>query len=171
VDALLVIDSRRETRQYADREIPDEVKRRILDAGRVAGSSKNRQQWRFVVVESPELRERVAEMVFAAGNVRGAAFVVAIAVYGKGPIWFDAGRAAQNMMLAAWNEGVGSCPNGMPDRSAAAEVLGLREGEEAAIVLSFGYPARPLREPESQPPERWVAAADRKPFEEVVERR
>jgi hypothetical protein len=58
----------------------------------------------------------------------------------------------------------------MPDRAAAAEVLGLREREEPAIVLSFGYPERPLRAPESQSAEVWVAAADRKPFDEVVER-
>jgi nitroreductase len=74
------------------------------------------------------------------------------------------------MMLAAWNEAVGSCPNGMADRAATAEVLGLREGEEPAIVLAFGYPERPRREPESQSAEAWVEAADRKPFEEVVER-
>jgi hypothetical protein len=61
-------------------------------------------------------------------------------------------------------------PNGMPDRAATAQVLGLREGEEPAIVLTFGYPDRPRRDPESQPAEAWAAAADRKPFEEVVER-
>jgi hypothetical protein len=58
----------------------------------------------------------------------------------------------------------------MPDRAAAARVLGLREGEEPAIVLTFGYPHPPRRDPQSQPAETWVAAADRKPFEEVVER-
>ena len=73
------------------------------------------------------------------------------------------------MLLAAWNEGVGSCPNGMPDRAAAAGVLGLAEGEEPAIVLSFGYPSKP-RDPESRSAEDWVAAANRKPFDEVVSR-
>jgi hypothetical protein len=57
----------------------------------------------------------------------------------------------------------------MPDRAATAEVLGLREGEEPAIMLTFGYPDRPRRDPRSQPAQTWVAAADRKPFEEVVE--
>jgi nitroreductase len=170
VDTFLAIASKREVRRYADRALPDELQRRIFDAGRVSGSSGNRQRSRFVAIADRDRLSRLAETVYTPDNLRGAQLAVAIAVHGKGPTSFDAGRAAQNMMLAAWNEGVGSCPNGMPDRAAAAEVLGLREGEEPAIVLSFGYPERPLRDPVSQPPEAWVAAADRKPFDEVVER-
>ena len=74
----------------------------------------------------------------SAGVPERAPFAVVVAVHGKGPTTFDAGRAAQNMMLAAWDLGVGSCPNGMPDRAAAAEILGLREGEVPAIIVSFG---------------------------------
>jgi nitroreductase len=91
-------------------------------------------------------------------------------VSGKGPKSFDGGRAAQNMLLAAWNEGIGSCPNGMPDRQAAGEILELSEGEEPAIVLSFGYPAPARRDPESRSAEEWIEAANRKPFDEVVVR-
>jgi len=170
VDAFLAIASRREVRSYADRPLPADVQRRILDAGRVSGSSANKQRWRFVVVESGEARQRLSETVYTSTNVARAAFVVAVVTYGKGATSFDAGRAAQNMMLAAWSEGVGSCPNGMPDRAAAATALGgLAEGEEPAIVLSFGYPAKP-RDPERRSAEDWVAAADRKPFDEVVTR-
>jgi nitroreductase len=171
VDAYLAIASRREVRSYSERPVPEEVQRRIVDAGRVSGSSQNRQQWRFVWVAERELLERLAGTVYEAGNVRGCAFAVAVAVAGKGPTSFDAGRAAQNMLLAAWNEGVGSCPNGMPDRAATGEVLGLSEGEEPAIVLSFGYPARPRRDPSSRAAEEWIGAANRKPFDEVVVRR
>jgi nitroreductase len=143
VDVFLAIASRREVRAYADRPLPEDVERRILEAGRVSGSSANRQQWRFVVVESDEAKRRLSETVYTPSNITGAAFVVAVVVFGKGPGSFDAGRTAQNMLLAAWNEGVGSCPNAMPDRAAAGGVLGLAEGEEAVIVLSFGYPSNP----------------------------
>jgi nitroreductase len=170
VDAFLAIASKREVRRYADRPLSGELQRRILDAGRVSGNSANRQQLRFVAIADRDLLAQLAETVYVSDNIRGARLAVAIVVHGKGPTSFDAGRAAQNMMLAAWNEGVGSCPNGMPDRAATADVLGLREGEEPAIVLTFGYPERPRREPESQSAEAWVEAADRKPFEEVVER-
>jgi nitroreductase len=167
VDTFLAIVSRREVRKYAERPVPEEVVRRILEAGRLSGSSTNKQQWRFFEVHSPEMRERLAELVYAPANVSGAAFAVVIAVHGRGPVSFDAGRAAQNMLLAAWNEGVGGSPNGTPDRGAVASLLGFEEGEEPAIVLSFGYPARE-RDPERRPPEEWIERANRKPFEEVV---
>jgi nitroreductase len=169
VDTFLAIASKREVREYADRPLPEEVVERILEAGRVTGSSKNRQQWRFDVVESPELRERVAATLWAPENARGAALVVAVVVFGKGPTSFDAGRAAQDMMLAAANDGVGSCPNGAADLEALETALGLGEGERVATVLTFGFPARP-RDPESRPAEAWIAAARRKPREEVVRR-
>ena len=170
MDAYLAIVSRREVRSYSDRAVPEDVQRRILDAGRVSGSSQNRQQRRFLWVTDREQLERLAETVYMPGNIRGCAFAVAVIVWGKGPTSLDAGRAAQNMLLAAWAHGVGSCPNGMPDREAAAEALGLPDGETPAILLSFGYPARPRRDPESRSAEEWIEAADRKPFEEVVER-
>jgi nitroreductase len=169
VDVFLAVASKREVREYFDRPVPGAVVRRILEAGRIAGSSRNRQSWRFLVVGDPGVRGRLAEAVYAAGNVRGAALVVAVVVRVGGPVAFDAGRAAQNMMLVAWNEGIGSCPNGMPDPGGVARVLGLEEDERPVIVLTFGYPAR-ARDPRRRSPEEWIAGADRKPFEGVVRR-
>jgi nitroreductase len=142
--------------------------RRILEAGRVAGSAKNRQPWRFVVLDDPGLRERVAETVYAPGNIQGGKLAVAIVVTGS--LGFDAGRAAQNMMLAAWNDGVTSCPNGMPDAERTGELVGLGDEERVINILSFGYPARE-RSPEDRSSEEWLARAKRKPRDEVVERR
>jgi nitroreductase len=170
MDAFLAVASRREVRRYADRPIPDDVQRRILEAGRVAGSSKNRQPWRFVVLSDREAVERAAEAVWAADNVLGAALVIGLIVRGKGPVSFDAGRAAQNMMLAAWNDGVGSCPNGIADAAAMGQALGLTDDDHFAVVLTFGYPARDI-DPEARAPEEWIERADRKPLDELVERR
>ena len=166
MDTFLAIVSRREVREYDGRPLPDDAVRRILDAGRLAGSSKNRQARRFVVVRSRV--EDVAGAVYSPRNVLGAALVVAVVTFGKGPLAFDAGRAAQNMMLAAWNDGIGSSPNGIADAEAMGRALSLAEGEQAAIVLSFGYPGRP-RSPERRPPERWIEAADRVPFEQSIQ--
>jgi nitroreductase len=169
MDTFLVIASRREVRAYAERPLPDDVVERIVQAGRVAGSSRNRQPWRFHLLASPEVRQEAAETVFAPENLRGAALGIAISVCGKGPTAFDAGRAAQNMMLAAADEGVGSCPNGVADADALAALLELGEDERVVTVLSLGYPARPL-DPTSRTPEAWLARADRKPVEEIVRR-
>ncbi|HEX3267241.1 MAG TPA: nitroreductase family protein [Gaiellaceae bacterium] len=168
MDTYLAVASKRDWRSYADRPVPPEVERRILDAGRVAGSAMNRQPWDFVVVESPEARERVAQTVYAQDNVRSAALVIAIATPG-GASTLDVGRAMQNMFLAAWNDGVVSCPNGMPEPDAAARALGLEDGFLPVSIPSFGYPKRPL-EPESKSAEEWIGEANRKPLEELVRR-
>jgi nitroreductase len=79
--------------------LPEEAVSRILQAGRVAGSGKNRQGRRFVVLR--DLQAEAAELVTRPSNVRGAALVVTIVV-GKGKYaGFDGARAAQKMMLAS----------------------------------------------------------------------
>ncbi len=169
MDAYLAVASRRDRREYDGRPLAPETQERILDAGRLSGSAMNKQPWRFLVVESRERVEQLAGAVYAEGNVLGAGFVVAIAIAeGTWPV-FDAGRAAQNMMLAAWNEGVDSCPNGIADAEAARSALGL-DGEEIVLaVLSFGYPRRP-RAAEGRSTEDWSAEANRKPLDELVVR-
>ncbi|HUJ54992.1 MAG TPA: nitroreductase family protein [Gaiellaceae bacterium] len=159
MDTFLAIASKRDVREYASGEVPGDVRERILDAGRLAGSSRNRQRWEFVVVGA-EARERLAELVYAPENVRGAALVIAIVGEAGG---FDVGRCAQNMMVAAWEAGVVSCPNGVRDADAAAELC----GGEVRAVLSLGYPARP-RDPESRSAKEWSSRANRKPLDEIV---
>jgi nitroreductase len=167
MDAFLAIVSRREVREYDGRPLPDDIKRRILEAGRLAGSSRNRQQRRFVVLSD---KEAVARAIWTPENALGAALLVAIVVSGKGPLGLDAGRAAQNMLLAAHDDGVGSCPNGVSDAAAMAAIVGVQEGEEVATVLSFGYAAR-ARDPGRRSAEEWIERADRRPFDEVVSER
>jgi nitroreductase len=163
MDTYLSIVSKRDTRRYADRPIPEEAVERILNAGRVTGSASNRQPWRFLIVEDPKRRERLAEAVYEPTNIRSAQLVIAIV--GTRPL--DLGRCAQNMMLAAWNDGVASCPNGIADSDAANEALGLEE--PPVNVLSFGYPAKqPAADTRSA--EEWSARANRRPLEETVER-
>jgi nitroreductase len=169
MDTYLAIASRREVREFDSRPIPREVETRILDAGRLSGSSVNRQPWSFVVIEDSGIRGRLAELVYVPENIRGAVLVVAVVGRGKGPVGFDCGRAAQNIMLASWNEGVGSCPNGLTDGDAAAELLGLTEDERIQIVLSFGYPASP-RDPDSRPAAGWSSRAKRRSLDDVVRR-
>jgi len=168
VDTYLAVASKRDWRSYADRPIPEDVVTRILDGGRLAGNASNKQPWTFVLVEDPERKERLAESVYVAANVRSATLVIAIATPGAGNL-LDVGRAMQNMMLVAWNDGVVSCPNGMPDRARTAQVLGLEGDLEPVIVLSFGYPRRPL-DPEAKTAEEWSREANRKPLDEILKR-
>jgi nitroreductase len=165
MDAYLAVVSKREVREYLARPLEPEVERQILEAGRVAGSAANRQPWTFLVIRDDTAVEGVAESVYEPQNVRGAAFLVAIQSHGGPPM--DVGRAAQNMMLAAWALGVGSCPNGVNDRVGLNRALRLDDDDKIPAVLSFGYPAKRI-DPHRRSPEEWIARARRKPFDEVV---
>jgi nitroreductase len=160
VEVYLGIASKRDQRDYAHTPIPEDVQRGILDAGRLSGSSQNRQLWEFVVVETAQ--QQLAETVWEPRNVLGAKLVVAICGEAQG---IDVGRCAQNMMLCAWGEGVTSCPNGLRDPDTAAEIC----SAQVQLVLTFGYPAR-TRHPELRAADEWSARANRKPLDELVRR-
>jgi nitroreductase len=86
VDASLALVTKRDTRRYAERAVPEAVVRRVLEGGRLAGGSRNRQPWRFVIVADPALRERLADRVYVRCNVRGPALLIAIVVSGRGAV-------------------------------------------------------------------------------------
>jgi nitroreductase len=95
--------------------------------------------------------------------------VVIVVTPGGNLVDFDAGRTAQNMMLAGWAEGIASCPNGIADRERLASALGIEPPERAVIVLSFGPPARG-RDPERRSADEWSARAPRLPLDALVRR-
>ena len=161
MDVYLAIASKRDERAYTDAPIPDDVVSRILDCGRVSGSSRNTQKWEFVVV-SGDAQAQLAELVYAPENVATATLVVAI-VGEAFP--FDVGRCAQQMMLGAWNDGVVSCPNGIKEREAASALL----GGEAKAVISFGYPAN-RRDVDARSAPEWSAKTKRMSLDELVRR-
>ena len=164
---MLAIASRRDERRTLPDPLAPQLIGRLLDAGRLSGSSRNAQPWTFVVPTSPSRIEAVAASVFVPENVLSAGFVVALLVHGKGPVLFDAGRAAQSMLLAAWAEGLASCPNGIRDADLARSSLAASEDETPVIVLSFGLPERPRAAVEHTVAE-WSARANRKSIDEVV---
>jgi nitroreductase len=167
METLLAIASRRDERRTLPEPLSAELTRQVLDAGRLSGSSRNGQPWTFVVPTSQARIEELARAVSVPENVLGAGLVVAVLVQGKGPVLFDAGRAAQSMLLAAWALGLASCPNGIIDRDLARTVLNVVEDEVPVIVLSFGLPERP-RDAELHTVEEWSGRANRKPIDEVV---
>lgn len=143
--------AKRDTRNFDSRPIDDATTRRILQAGRMAGSAKALEPVGFVVLREATQKERLAACGQATSHLLTAPLVVALVlepemgVVGaaltifRGP--FDSGRAAQNMMLAAAAEGIASCPASMHHGEDAVRVLGLPEGYVVANCIAFGYPA------------------------------
>lgn len=149
--------SKRDTRRFSERPIAEETLRRLVQAARMAGSAKAAEPVRLVLVQEQSQKDRLAECGNFTPHVRTCQVAVVFvlvpeagvvgapfAIF-RGP--FDAGRAAQNLMLAAWDEGIASCPASMHNADAAAEVLGLPEGHVVANVIALGYPAEE-RDPE-----------------------
>ena len=146
IDAYRCIITKRDTRAYADKPIPAETLHRILQAGRMAGSAKNTQPWRFVLLEERAKKEELAACGQFAAHIPSAPVLVAIVMPSESRD-FDAGRSAQNMMLAAWAEGITSCPVAMHDQECARRVLGVPEGHRVSIVIAFAYPPAVPRAP------------------------
>jgi nitroreductase len=122
---------------------------RILQAGRHAPSSKNRQRWTFIVCQDRDHLRELAQVGPYAGHIAGAATAVALVTPDPRPpgagrsILFDIGMAAENMMLAAWELGVGSAPATVYEPDLARKLLGLPADQYCEYILSFGYPADP----------------------------
>jgi nitroreductase len=142
------INTLRVVREFDDRQLAPEHLERILNAGRRTGSSKNQQHWAFIVITDRERLHELGGVGRYADHLAGAATAVALVVPNdSGPrdtsaVW-DIGRAAQNMVLAAWDLGIGSVPATVYDHELAARLLGLPADRRCDFLLSFGYPADP----------------------------
>jgi nitroreductase len=139
------INTVRVVRQFADRPLQAEHLERILNAGRRAGSSKNEQRWAFIVIRDREhLRELTRVGSYARPLADAAVAIALVTPDEQGPrndsVMWDLGRAAQNMVLAAWELGIGSVPATAHNQDVTRELLGLPDGQRCSFLLSFGYP-------------------------------
>ena len=159
MDAYRAVVDKRDQRAFVPKPLSEESLRRILQAARMTGSSKNSEPNRLVVVRDRERLAALAGIGAFARFLANAAVVVVIAQ--TQPHEFDAGRCAQNMMVAAWNEGVGSCPAHLPEAE-LGRMLGVPADCHVNRVIGFGYidPARATA-PRS-------VARPRKPLTELV---
>jgi len=151
----------RAVRVFRDEQLSDADLDAIIEAARWTGSSKNNQNWKFIVIRDPEQKARLVEAGSFMTPVKNAPCVVALVDLSEG-YEFDIGRAAQNIMLAAEAIGVASCPVTLHNDAAAAEILGLPEGVRARYAVALGYPTG------ETPAKRKFGTGGRKPREEVV---
>jgi nitroreductase len=164
MDTYQTILSLRSVRQFdLSRPIEEAALHRILQAGRMSGSSKDTQPWWFIVVRERATLQALSATGDYAQHLAGAAFAVAIVFdpkFYRGE--FDSGRTAQNMMLAAWNDRIGSCLASMHREDECKAVLGVPPDYRLQHIISFGYPL---------PVEQTIPAAPRrprKPLDEIV---
>ena len=144
--------SKRDLRMYTDQPIPDDVMGRILQAGRMAGSAKNLESNRLIVVTDQSVQDALATAGDFASWIGSSAAVIGFACPEDQLRLFDVGRQAQNMMIAAHAEGVGSCPVTLGHQDRARDAVGLPDDWVMPMVITLGYPVAdhpdsPLKRP------------------------
>ena len=140
IDVFDCIRSRPAVRKFRPEPIPNTVIRKILQAGQQAHSQRNRQPWRFVVIQDRAMLTQIGTLASTGPYIADAPMAIALAIEGAKNPYIDATRAAECLMLAAWGEGVGSCWVGGLDRPQIKELLGIPADSELVTVIPFGYP-------------------------------
>lgn len=161
-----VIRAKRAVRHFTDQPISDETAQIILNAGRLAQSSKNLQERLFVAIRKRETLEALSTCGDWAGHLAGAAMGVAILTpdpAAKFQLLFDAGQAAAYMQLVAWELGIGSCLASIYDGEKARGILHFPAEWHLRVAISFGYPTAEALA--SRPPR----PEGRKEFDSVVQ--
>lgn len=129
-------------RSYADKPVLPEAVRRILEAGRLTGSSMNLQPWHFIVVENRETLRQMGALARSGPYIAGAPMAIVVAIENSRFAQSDGSRAIQSMMLTAWSEGIGSNWVGFMGLTDVRALLGIPETLEILAILPFGYPAK-----------------------------
>ena len=142
MDAHEAIMTKLDIRRFSSKKVPVDMKMKILEAARATGTRLNSQHWRFILVQEPGRLMQMAKDSTTGQWVEDAAFAVMVVTDPSHlDHSLDAGRALQDMHLAAWNQGV-----------ASGLFTGVREDEirrhfkipksmRISAVAVFGFPA------------------------------
>lgn len=159
MDTYEAIITRRTIRLFEQRPIPKDILIKILEAARLAPSAMNKQPLEYIVVTKPENREKLFKSLAWAGYVqqkrtppegkRPVAYIIVLARDKELNLRniSDASAAMENMILAAWNEGIGSCWICSVQRDTVKRDFNIPDGYVVYGVLALGYPGeRPVIE-------------------------
>lgn len=161
-----VIKSRKSIRKYKPDPIREEILNRILDAARLAPSAKNIQPWKFIVVKDALIKQQLVtacrnqEFITQAPVVICAVALEKIAWGKMGGYWssysVDLAIALEHIILAATNEGLGTCWVGAYDEKEVKRILNIPEDVKVIALTPIGFPDQIS---ESKP---------RKPLSEII---
>lgn len=151
METTTALRNKRDTRTYTDQPVPDDLVRRLLDTARMAGSAKNVQPVRMVVVTDTDTKVALQASGDFASWIGGSPVVVVVTVESNaGPRkLFDVGRHAQQLMVAAFAEGLGSCPVTIHHADIARSILGIPDDVDPSMIVTLGWP-RPGEKPPPQ---------------------
>ncbi len=140
MDAFEAVRTLLAVRNYQDKPVPEASLRRILEAGRLTGSSMNGQPWHFIVIQNRDTLRQLGSLLRTGPYVAGAPLAIVVAIDNTQYSLSDASRAIQSMMLTAWTDGLGSNWVGFGGLDNLKPLLGIPSEVEVLAVVPIGYP-------------------------------
>ena len=154
---LELINKRQSVRKYTDQPIEKDTIMRCIEAARLSPSASNSQAWKFIIIDDPELKEKVVKETYSTAIsfnkfAHEAPVIVAITLE-RPPIhnriggrikkkeWklIDLGIAAEHFCLQATEEGLGTCMIGWYNEKPIKKLLDIPEKKDLALLISLGY--------------------------------
>lgn len=154
---LELVKYRQSTRKYDSRFVSDEIIERCLEAARLAPSASNSQPWKFIVVDDPSVREKVANQTFdrllPMNKFVPQAPVLIVMVIEKPKVitriggiiknkeypLIDIGIAAEHICLQAAEEGLGTCMLGWFNEKPIKKILKIPSTKTIGLIITLGY--------------------------------
>ena len=148
--------TRRSVRRYLPGPVPREVLETIVDCGRLAPTSNNRQTWEFVVVTDPEVLAKLAEVAYHGKFIAQACACVVVCgdLARNRSLYLDGAAATENMLLAIHALGLASCWVQGFDKDYAGPVkalLGIPEELALVSLVPVAHAEAPVRAPRKRP--------------------
>jgi len=152
MDVFEVMRGRRSVRAYTREEVSDEELKKVLEAGRCAPSAGNVQPWKLVIVRDEATKRRLVMDALGQDFISEASVVVVVCVdlrraslaYGdRGEKLYclqDAAAFIQNMLLAAYALGLGTCWVGAFREEAVRKTLSIPTECRPVAIVPIGHP-------------------------------
>jgi Nitroreductase len=154
---LELVQTRRSLRTYQDKPVEQEKLEYVLECARLAPSWKNMQCWRFIVVDDAAGRAALADSMGESNPGRkaltGAPIVVVLCAFpkesevweGKDNMMLDAGLAMEHLILAATEQGLGTCWQGLFTEEKVRKSLNIPNDVRVVAMTPLGYAAEERR--------------------------
>ena len=154
LSTIQVIKTRRSIRSFLDKPVDEEIIREVIDCGRLAATALNVQPWEFVVVRDQAMRERLSRVCDYGKFLSQSP--VCIAVFCRETKYYleDGSAAIENILLAAWANGVGTCWIAGDKKSYAPEIAQtLSAPKDCRLIglVAMGYPKEAAKMPTKRP--------------------
>lgn len=148
MNVFTAIQERRSIRKYKDTPVEEEKLEKVLEAARLSPSAKNQQNWKYIVVRKPEIREKLTKEAIGQAFVGEAPIILvccgtepdSIMRCGQPRYTVDVSIATAYMILAAYEQGLGTCWLGSFDENKVKEILDIPEGVRVVSITPLGYP-------------------------------